>query len=60
MSVCVLNNLLNGKHSRFFILAAFYIKSFSGKKTLSIKNLYLLTFPDEKAKILAVYLSKLY
>ena len=54
MSVCVLNYLLDEKHSLLFILAAFYIKSFSRKKSLPVKNLYLLTFPVDKAEILVV------
>ena len=35
-------------------------KSFSTKTSLPVKNLYLLTFPDENAEIMAVCLSKSY
>ena len=44
----------------FLFLAAFSIKSFSGKISLPVKNSYFLTFPDDKTEILAVYLPKLY
>ena len=43
----------------FFIVAAFSSK-YSGKTSLPVKNSYLLTFPDDKAEILAACLSKLY
>ena len=38
----------------------FRLQSFSGKKSLPVKNSYLQTFYDDKAKILAVFMSKLY
>ena len=60
MSVCVFNSLLNGKYSNLSNAAALPSKSFSGKKSSPIKNLYLLMFPDDKSKILAICLSKLY
>ena len=44
----------------FFIVAAISSKSFSGKTSLLVKNPYLLKFPDDRAEILAVRLSKLY
>ena len=58
MSVCAFNSLPKGEYSKLFIVAAFSSKSFSGKTTLSVKNLYLLTFPEDKTEILAVCLSK--
>ena len=60
MSVCAFNSLSNGEYSNLFNLAAFSSNSFSGKTSLPVKNSYLLTLPDEKAKILAVCLSQLY
>ena len=41
-------------------VAAFSNSSFSVKTSLHVKNSYLLTFPNNKAKIVAVCLSKLY
>ena len=41
-----------------FIVAACSSNPFSGKKFLSVKSSYLLTFPDDKAEILAICLSK--
>ena len=55
MSVCVFNYLPNDKCSNLFIVAAFYRKSFSGKTYLSVRYSYFLTFPDDKAEILAVF-----
>ena len=60
MSVCAFNSLPNGKYSNLFIAAAFCSKSFSGKTSLTVKNSYLLTLPDDKADALAVFLSKSY
>ena len=60
MSVCAFNYLPKGEYSNLFILAAFSRKSVSGKTSLPVKNSYLPTFPDHKAEILAVYLSKSY
>ena len=60
MSVCAFNSLPNGENSNLFIVAAFYSKSFSGKTSLPAKNSYVLTFPDDKAEILAVCLCKFY
>ena len=56
--VCFFNSLPNGGYSNLFIAAA--SKSFSGKISLSVKNSYLLKFFDDKAKVLAVCLSKSY
>ena len=58
MSVCAFNFFLNGEDLNFFILAGFSSKSYSGKTSLPVKNSYLLTFPDNKAEILAVCPSK--
>ena len=58
--VCFFNSWPNGKYSNIFIVAAFSSKSFSGKTSLPVKKSYLLTFPDDKAEILAVFLSKSY
>ena len=60
MSVCAFNYLSNEEYSDLFIVVAFSSKSFSGKTSLPVKNSYLLTFPDDKAEILAVYLPKSY
>ena len=54
------NSLPEGEYSHLFIIADFPSKSFSGKTCFPVKNSYLLTLPDDKAEILAVYLSKLY
>ena len=59
MSVCAFNSLPKEEYSNHFIAAAFSSKSFSGKTSLVVKNSYLLTFPNDKAEILAVCLSKL-
>ena len=53
MPVCAFNSLPKGKYLNIFIVAAFSSKSFSGKTSLQVRNSYLLTFPDDKAKILA-------
>ena len=58
MSICTFSSLPKGEYSNLFIAAAFSSKSFSGKTSLPVK--ILLTFPDYKAEILAVFLSKLY
>ena len=44
----------------FFIVAAFSNSHSSAKTSLPVKNSYLPTFPDDKAKILAVSWSKPY
>ena len=56
MSVCIFNFLPNGEYSNLFIIAAFPKKTFSGEASLLGKNSYLLTYPDDKAEILAVCL----
>ena len=55
MSVCAFNYLPKIEYSNLFIVA-----TFSSKTSLPVKTSYLLTFPDEKAEILAVCLSKSY
>ena len=60
MSACAFNFLPNGEYSNLFIAANFSSKSFSGKTSLPFKNSYLPTFPDDKAEISAVCLSKSY
>ena len=52
MSVGALNSLPNRKYSNLYNLVAFSSWSFSGKTSLPVKNLYLLTFPDDKAEFL--------
>ena len=51
--VCASNYL--PEYSNLFNAAVFSSKYFSGKTSLSFKNSYLLTFPDDKADILAVF-----
>ena len=58
MSVCFSNSLPIDEYLNILIVAAFSNKSCSGKPSSPVKNLYLLAFPDDKAKILAVCLSK--
>ena len=57
MSVLAFNSFPNGEYSNFFIVVTFSSRSFSGKTYLPVKNSYLLTFPDGKAEILAVFLN---
>ena len=57
--VCFFNSLPNGESLNLLIAATFSKKSFSGKASFPVKNSYLLTFPDDKAEILAVCLPKL-
>ena len=52
-------SLPKGKYSNIFIVAV-CSKYYSSKTSLSVKNSYLLTFPDDKAEILAIFVSKLY
>ena len=54
--VCFFNPLPNGKYSNLFNAVAFSDKSVSGKTSLSVKNSYLLTFPDDKAKIILSFI----
>ena len=58
--VCPFNCLPKRKCSDLSIAAAFSINYFSVKTSLTVKNSYLLTFPDYKSEIIAVYLSTLY
>ena len=48
------------EYSNVFIVAASSRKSFYRKTFLPVKNSYLPIFPDDKAEILAVSLSKSY
>ena len=57
---CAFNSLTNREYSNLFNVADFLSKSFSGKMSLTLKNSYLLTFPDAKAEILVLCLSELY
>ena len=57
MSVCAFNSLPKGEYSNLLIVADFPSKSFSGKIFFPVKNLYLITFPYDKAEILAIRLS---
>ena len=59
MSVFDLNSLPKSKYSNLFIVAALSNKSFSSKTSLSVKDLYLVTFSD-KVGILTICLSKTY
>ena len=54
------NSLPDKEYSNLLIAEAFYSKSFSVYTSLPVKNSNLLTFPDDKAAISAVCLSKLY
>ena len=54
MSVYAFNYLPKVSSSSLPTLAAFSSKSFSGKTSLPVRNSYLLTFPDDKAKVLTV------
>ena len=60
MSVCAFYSLPNEEYSNLLIVPAFSSISFSGETSLPVKNLYLLTFPDDIVEILAVSLSKCY
>ena len=58
MSVCFFKSLPNGEYSNLLIVAAFSSSSLSGKIYSHVKNSYLPKFPDDKAEILAVCLTK--
>ena len=58
MLVRFVNSLPNGEYSNLLIVAAFSDKSFSGKISSLVKNLYLIIFPDDRTESLAVCLSK--
>ena len=60
MAVCFLNSLHNSEYSNLLIVAAFFNNPFSGKTSLPVKNSYLPAFPDDKPKVLAICLSRLY
>ena len=58
MSVCDFNSSSKGKYSICFVVAVFCSKSFSEETSFPVRNSYLLIFPDNKAEILSVSLSK--
>ena len=60
MSVCAFNSLPNGEYSSILIAAGFSNKFVFDQTSFPVKNSYLLTFPDDKAGILAFFLSKSY
>ena len=60
MPVYFFNSLPNDEYSNLLIVVAFYNSPFSGKTSSLLKNSYLLFSPDDKAKILAVCLFKLF
>ena len=60
MSLCFFNAPPNDKNSNLFIVGAFSNTSFSSKTYSPVKDSYLPTFPDDKAQILNVCLSKSY
>ena len=60
MLVCTSKVFPNGEYSKLFNAASFSNNSFLDKISFQVKNSYLLTFPDDKAEILAACLSKLY
>ena len=60
MLVCAFHSLSKSKYSNLFNVVTFSNKSFSGKTSSPVKSSYLLTFPEDKADILAVCLSKSY
>ena len=59
MSLCFFNSLPNSQYSNLLIVAAVFIKYFSGKIYSPVKNSYLASFPNCIADILTVSLSKL-
>ena len=59
-SVFFFNSQPNCEYSNLLIPAAFSNSPFSGKTSSPVKNSYLPTFPDSKAEVLAVCLSKSY
>ena len=59
-AICFCNLLPNGKYSNLLIVTAFSNSRLSGKTSSPVKNSYLLTFPKDRSKILAVCLCKSY
>ena len=51
MLVRFVNSLPNGEYSNLLIVAAFSDKSFSGKTSSLVKNLYLIIFPDDRTEL---------
>ena len=60
MPVCFFNLPSKSEYPNLSIVAAFPNSPSSGKTSSSVKNSYLLTFPDNKGKILVVCQSKSY
>ena len=58
MSIFFSNSLTKSEYSNLLIVEAFSYGPFSIKTLSPIKNSYLLTFPDDKAEISVVCLSK--
>ena len=60
MSFCVFNPFPNRQYSNHLIFAAFSNFTFSVKTSTFVKILRVPTIPENKAEILAIYLSKLF
>ena len=60
MSVCAFSSLPHWEYLKFLISVAFSTNPYSGKTSSPSKIPLLPTFPDDKAEILAVCLSKFY
>ena len=60
MPLFALNFLPNREYLNLLNVATSSNKSFCGETYLSVKKSYLLTFPHDKAEILAVCLSKFF
>ena len=58
MLFCFFNSLPNGEYSS--LLIAVFSGSLHGKLSSSVKNLYVPIFPDDKAEVLDIFMSKLY
>ena len=58
MLVCAFSSLPNGEYLKIFISEAFATNLYYDKTSSPAKNSYLPVFPDDKAEILAVCLSK--
>ena len=50
MSVCFFNALPNSEYLNLFTVEAFCNSPFPGKTSSPVKNIYLQTFPNDKAK----------
>ena len=58
MLVCAFSSLANREYLKFLISVAFATNLYYDKTSSTAKNWYLPIFPDDKAGILAVCLSK--